>query len=96
MLIKLASLHLAIVLTAGVVSAQTPAPIVVQAATQINATSPQAQPLQPVSASSGALKTLQELKTANEEILTKQQKTLQQLDELQKAAEQLKIYTKRG
>ena len=96
MLTKFASFHLAVVLTAGVVSAQTPAPVVVQAVTQTNATAPQSQPVQPVAASSGALKTLQELKTANEEILTKQQATLQKLDELQKAAEQLKIYTKRG
>ena len=36
------------------------------------------------------------MKSANDEILKKQTATLLQLDELQKAAEQLKIYSKRG
>lgn len=39
---------------------------------------------------------LQQMKAANEEILKKQQDTLQRLDELQKAAEQLKVFSKRG
>lgn len=36
------------------------------------------------------------MKAANEEMLRKQEATLQQLDEIQKAAEQLKIFSKRG
>ena len=39
---------------------------------------------------------LQETMTANDEMLKKQEATLQQLDELEKAADQLKIFSKRG
>lgn len=42
------------------------------------------------------LNSVQELKDANDEILKKQQATLAALDELQKAADQLKIFSKRG
>ena len=43
-----------------------------------------------------ALKQLQELKTANEELLKKQEAALQKLEELQKAADELKIFGKRS
>ena len=42
------------------------------------------------------LKSLRELKETNEQLLKKQQATLDALDELQKAADQLKIFSKRG
>jgi hypothetical protein len=42
------------------------------------------------------LKALQEMKAANDEILRKQAATLQQLDEMEKAAEQIKVYSKRS
>ena len=42
-----------------------------------------------------AIKTLEQVKAANEATLKKQEAMLQQLDELQKAAEQLKIFSKR-
>ncbi|HEY2615173.1 MAG TPA: hypothetical protein VGI42_05650 [Chthoniobacterales bacterium] len=42
------------------------------------------------------MKLLQEMKTANEELLSKQATTLEQLDELEKAADQIRIYTKRS
>jgi hypothetical protein len=42
------------------------------------------------------LKMLQEMKAANEETLRQQAATLEQLDELEKAAEQIKVYSKRG
>jgi hypothetical protein len=42
------------------------------------------------------LKSLRDTKAANEEILKKQQATLEALDELQKAADQIKIFSKRG
>jgi len=42
------------------------------------------------------IKMLQEMNTANEEMLKKQEATLQQLDELQKAADEVKIFSKRG
>jgi len=44
----------------------------------------------------GALKMLQEMKAANEETLKKQAAILQQLDELEKTADQIRIYSKRG
>jgi cell shape-determining protein MreC len=43
-----------------------------------------------------AIKALEELKAKNDEILSKQEATLQRLDELQQAAEQLRIFSKRG
>jgi hypothetical protein len=42
------------------------------------------------------MKSLRELKEANEQILKKQQATLEALDELQKAADQIKVFSKRG
>jgi biopolymer transport protein ExbD len=76
---------------ANTLSAQSP--VIVQAATPAATTSQQ-------SANSAslqeALKMLQEMKAANEETLRKQAATLEQLDELEKAAEQIKIYSKRG
>jgi len=42
------------------------------------------------------IKELQELKGLNEEILKQQQAALDQLDDLQKEAEQLRIFSKRG
>jgi hypothetical protein len=43
-----------------------------------------------------AIKSLQETKAANVEMLKKQEEMLQKLDDLQKAAEQLKIFAHRG
>ena len=82
--------------------AQSPAPIVVQAAssnaasaaTVSSTTSPPVA--QDSEALQAALKSLQEIKAANEETLKKQEATLQQLDVLQKAADQVKIFGKRG
>lgn len=42
------------------------------------------------------IKELQELKAQNGEILKQQQAALEALDEMQKEAEQLRIYSKRG
>ena len=42
------------------------------------------------------LKALQEMKAANEETLRKQAATLEQLTELEKLADQIRIYTSRG
>jgi hypothetical protein len=83
------------------VSAQqpTPAMLVVQAATASRApVSPTAKSIAPESSASlqAAIKALQEAKAANAETLKRQEATLQQLDDLQKAAEQLKIFAKRG
>jgi len=42
------------------------------------------------------IKQLQELKAQNDQILKQQQAALEALDEMQKEAEQLRIYSKRG
>ena len=79
---------------AGMLPAQSP--VIVPAATPA-VTSSQA-PAAPDNSGSlqGALKMLQEMKAANEETLRKQAATLEQLDELEKAADQLRVYSKRG
>lgn len=79
---------------AGILPAQSP--VIVPAATPA-VTSSQA-PAAPDNSGSlqGALKMLQEMKAANEETLRKQAATLEQLDELEKAADQLRVYSKRG
>jgi hypothetical protein len=81
---------------AAVALAQTPAPVVVQAAPAANTTAPVVRSAPPAAASGSAVKTLHEMKAANDELLRKQAATLQQLDEMEKAADQIKIYTKRG
>ncbi|HET9419179.1 MAG TPA: hypothetical protein VFO30_07550 [Chthoniobacterales bacterium] len=57
-------------------------------------------PMQPVTTDTesipGAIKVLQEMKTANDEVLKKQEATLQALEELQKAADEIKIFGKRS
>ena len=78
------------------VNAQSPAPIVVQAASSLPA-KPAANPL-PAAASSvpDAIKVLEQVKAANDEVLAKQKAALERLDELQEAADQLRIFAKRG
>jgi ABC-type glycerol-3-phosphate transport system substrate-binding protein len=77
--------------------AQSPAPIVVQAATTATVTSTTAtSPVGNAEADQVTIKLLQEMRAANEDVLRKQEVTLQRLDELQKAADQLKIFGKRG
>lgn len=75
---------------------QSPAPVVVQAATPAQGAPPNAPPVPASTQAASVLKLLQEMKAANDEVLKKQAATLQQLDELEKAAEQIKVYTKRG
>jgi hypothetical protein len=76
-------------------NAQSPTPIVVQAA---SAASGQTRPVpaNEPNALSGALKSLQEMRAANQDTLKKQQDALERLDELQKAAQQLKIFAHRS
>jgi hypothetical protein len=87
---------LALLALAGMLPAQSPTSVIVSAATPA-VTSPQA-PTDPDNSASlqEALKMLRAMKAANEETLQKQAATLEQLDELEKAADQLKIFTKRG
>lgn len=80
----------------GLLPAQSPMPVVVQAATP--ATAPARAPLAPESSVllQTALKELQEIKATNAETLRKQGAMLEQLDALEIAAEQIKIWSKRG
>jgi len=80
----------------GLLLAQSPKPVIVQAATP--AAAPSRAPVAPESSLSlqAALKELQEIKAANEETLRKQAATLEQLDALEKTAEQIRIYSRRG
>lgn len=78
--------------------AQSQAPIVVQAVPEPGTATIQA-PAAPVTSApsnEATMKLLQEIKAANDAILTRQAATLQQLDEIEKAAEQIKVYSKRG
>ena len=77
--------------------AQTSTPIVIQAMTP--AQSAASQPIaatQTTNNAASAITALQALKAENVQILQKQAAVLQQLEEMEKAAEQIKIYTKRG
>jgi Skp family chaperone for outer membrane proteins len=89
---SLALLLLTVIFLASAV-AQTP---VVPAAAPVVAPVAQAAPAAASASSQAALQLLQAMKAANEETLKKQEATLQQLDELQKAADQIKIFGKRG
>ncbi len=101
MKITLLSLFSFLALSLGL--AQTPAPIVVSAMpagastnAPANSAASAAQLAESTANMTIALRSLEAVKAANEELLKKQAATLQQLAELQKAAEQLKIYSKRG
>jgi hypothetical protein len=77
--------------------AQTPTPIVVQAIMPGTAATGAPAPIVAAPATTeSALKTLLEMKAANEEVLRKQAATLQQLAEMERAAEQAKIFSKRS
>ena len=95
---KLAFLPLVVALGFGVIHAQTPI-VVVPAASAEPATpvttSVTSAPSEPSSLSS-TIKLLQEMKATNAETLKKQEALLQQLDDLQKAVEQMKAFSKRS
>ena len=77
--------------------AESPAPVIIQAQTGATAAAPAPALSQTGSNSTQlAIKLLEEMKSANDETLKKQQAALETLDELQKAAEQIKIFSKRG
>ena len=81
----------------GAAHAQSPAPVViVPAANQAAPAAPAANLAVTPGSAAEAIKLLEQMKATNAETLKKQEETLQRLDELQKAVEQLKIYSKRG
>ena len=77
-------------------SPQSSAPIIVQAASAIPAKSTSSAPVAAASSVPEAIKLLEQLKAANDEVLAKQKAALEKLDELQEAADQLRIFAKRG
>jgi hypothetical protein len=81
---------------ANTLSAQSPVPVIVPAMTPATTTKAPAAAAENDNSILAAMKILQEMKAANDEILAKQAATLTQLDELEKAAQQLRIYTKRS
>jgi hypothetical protein len=90
----------ATLLSIGGAKAQQPTPpvIVVQAANQPAAATPAptaAAAAASEAAVSNAIKALEQVKAANDATLKKQEDMMRQLDELQKAAEQLKVFSKR-
>jgi hypothetical protein len=90
---------LAAISLASISDAQSPMPVVVPAMTP--ATAPQSPVTSgPTTTSTqsvqSTLKTLQAMKAANEEILKQQAATLEKLDEIEKAAQDIRIYTKRS
>jgi len=84
-------------LAAEVIEAQSPAPIVVQAASTVPAASKLPMPaVQDSHSVEAAITLLEQMKAANDEILSKQKAALERLGEMQQAAEQLKIFAARG
>ena len=80
---------------ASIANAQSPTPVVVQAMTPATAKNP-ATADNAASSTQATLKVLQAMKAANEEILKQQAATLLKLDEIEKTAEEMRIYTKRS
>ena len=75
--------------------AQKASPLVVVQAANTGPAAPAPTPAVQVSSVSEAMKTLQEVKAANDQTLKKQEAVLQKLEDMQKAADQLKIFTHR-
>jgi len=90
---------LAFLVCLSIANGQTPAPIVVQAAGPASPTGAAAvnkSATENAGSVAAVTKLLREMKAVNEETLKKQAAALQRLEELEKAAEQIKVYTKRG
>ena len=88
------ALFLATVLTLHSASAQTAAPVVVPAAAPA-AAAVSAAPATNLESNVNESQLI-ELRTVNEEILKRQQATLEALDQIISDAEQLRIFSKRG
>jgi hypothetical protein len=75
---------------------QTPAPIILQAATPVPARTSGSATAATESSSGSTLERLQQMQAVNDATIKKQEAALATLDELQKAAEEIKIFSKRG
>jgi hypothetical protein len=85
------------VLALTVADAQSP--VIVQPANSVPVNTPAAAPVAAAAAASDLktmLQDLQAMQTKNEETIKKQEAALATLDELQKAVEELKVFSKRG
>lgn len=87
---------LTVVSLASISYAQSPVPVVVPAMTPPTTAKGPAVPGNTASSTQETLKALQAMKAANDEILKQQAATLLKLDEIEKAANEIRIYTKRG
>lgn len=88
---------LAATMVVSIGHAQTPMPVVVPAITPATANAQSPVTAAVTTASTQAtLKALQAIKAANDEILKQQAATLEKLDEIEKAAQEIRIYTKRS
>jgi len=87
-------------LALGIANAQSPAPVIVQPANSTAAATSTSSKTAATSADvqsiPAALKLLEQIKASNDEVLAKQKAALQKLEELQEAADQLRIFAKRG
>ena len=80
------------------VNAQSPTPIIVQAATAPAVTSAASKMTGAVDTQSipAAIVLLEQVKAGNDEVLAKQKAALEKLDERREAADQVRIFAKRG
>jgi hypothetical protein len=78
------------------INAQSQTPIVVPAMTPATTNQSPVTAAVTTATAQATLKTLQAIKAANDEILKQQKATLEKLDEMEKVANEIRIYTKRG
>ncbi len=97
------ALFLFVALTLGTlaissIDGQSPAPVIIQAVTPAPGapTAVAPAPATPAADSKEMMQLLQEMQATNAATIKKQEAALQTLDALQKAAEELKTYSKRG
>lgn len=85
-------------LAIGLVHAQAPAQVIIQAETPAPANAVTRAPASSASATDSItmVQLLQDMQATNAETIKKQEAALEALDELQRAADQLKIFSKRG
>ena len=83
-------------LAASSIHGQSPTPIIVPAMTPATTNQSPATAGVTAAATQTTLKVLQAIKAANDEILNQQKATLEKLDETEKTANEIRIYTKRG
>lgn len=87
-----------LLLSVGMINAQSPAPVIVQPANvpAAAATAKTAAIVSDAQSIPAAMKLLEQIKAANNEVLAKQKAALEKLDQLEEAADQLRIFAKRG